>query len=315
MKLACILFCALLVPALAEAHLLKEYSVSFDCQEQQTEILITYSFLSINSESLVAYLPLDAANLSVMLDNNSAAPSVDITREAIKLVVNLSRGPQILTIRFLSSQYASQNSTFSALIKTPFYAANQYVRLTLPPQAVLKSGLGSAQVASPSLSPQPTSIDFPNGRFRFSWVRSDVQEGSELNVLAQYFLPVTPNLSETKQANSSLLLLFVPFLSMITTLLVIGIIALLLLRRMTRLPGDVEELLREDEAQVVRVLKSKGGACEQGTLCIVTGFSKAKLSQLVTELELRRVIYKKKRGNKNIIVLKNPVQRFLSSNK
>ena len=62
--------------------------------------------------------------------------------------------------------------------------------------------------------------------------------------------------------------------------------------------------LKDDEQQIVRILKQRKGSCEQGTLRVVTGFSKASLSRLISELESRKIVYKEKRGKKNLIFLK-----------
>jgi uncharacterized membrane protein len=67
---------------------------------------------------------------------------------------------------------------------------------------------------------------------------------------------------------------------------------------------ELFEHLKEDEKQIVRVLKQKEGSCEQGTLRIVTGFSKAHLSRLLSELEARKIVHKEKRGKKNLVFLK-----------
>jgi len=64
------------------------------------------------------------------------------------------------------------------------------------------------------------------------------------------------------------------------------------------------EHLKEDEQQIVRVLKDREGSCEQGTLRVVTGFSKAHLSRLLSELEARKIVLKEKRGKKNLVFLK-----------
>ena len=59
-----------------------------------------------------------------------------------------------------------------------------------------------------------------------------------------------------------------------------------------------------DEEQIITILKNKEGSCEQGTLRVITGFSKATLSRLLSELETRNVIHKEKRGKKNLVFLK-----------
>jgi uncharacterized membrane protein len=68
--------------------------------------------------------------------------------------------------------------------------------------------------------------------------------------------------------------------------------------------NELLEHLKGDEQQIVRVLKDREGSCEQGTLRIITGFSKAHLSRLLMELEARKVIFKEKRGKKNLVFLK-----------
>ena len=67
---------------------------------------------------------------------------------------------------------------------------------------------------------------------------------------------------------------------------------------------DIEKHLKEDEEQVITILKNKQGSCEQGTLRVITGFSKAALSRLLSELEARKIIHKEKRGKKNLVFLK-----------
>jgi hypothetical protein len=63
--------------------------------------------------------------------------------------------------------------------------------------------------------------------------------------------------------------------------------------------------LTEDEQQVVNILADREGHIEQGTLVIITGFSKAHLSRLLDELQRRKIIHKEKKGKKNIVWLKS----------
>jgi uncharacterized membrane protein len=67
---------------------------------------------------------------------------------------------------------------------------------------------------------------------------------------------------------------------------------------------NVERYLKEDERIVVNVLKMKHNSCTQATLRIVTDFSKARLSRILSELEERGVIFKEQQGRKNLITLK-----------
>lgn len=62
--------------------------------------------------------------------------------------------------------------------------------------------------------------------------------------------------------------------------------------------------LKEQESAVVEALKLKEGKADQGTLRVVLGMPKSTLSVILKELETRNVIYKEKRGNKNMVFLK-----------
>jgi len=65
----------------------------------------------------------------------------------------------------------------------------------------------------------------------------------------------------------------------------------------------VERHLKEEERVIVRLLRQREGRCEQGTLCIVSGLSKATLSRLLTELEMRGIVRKERQGKKNMVYL------------
>lgn len=67
---------------------------------------------------------------------------------------------------------------------------------------------------------------------------------------------------------------------------------------------DVVKYLKEDERIILRVLQSRRGKLSQGTLRIITSFSKAKLSRLLSELEERGIVYREKRGKKNLVFLR-----------
>jgi len=67
---------------------------------------------------------------------------------------------------------------------------------------------------------------------------------------------------------------------------------------------DVLKYLKEDEKIIARILKQKDGSCEQATLRLVSGFSKAKLSRLLTDMAERGVVKKEQKGKKNVIFLR-----------
>ena len=68
-----------------------------------------------------------------------------------------------------------------------------------------------------------------------------------------------------------------------------------------------EKHLKEDEKQIVNILKTREGKCEQGTLRVVSGMPKSSLSRVLKELEERNIIYKEKRGKKNMVFLREGI--------
>ncbi len=66
----------------------------------------------------------------------------------------------------------------------------------------------------------------------------------------------------------------------------------------------VDNHLKEEEKQVVNILKEREGRAEQGTLRVVSGLPKSSLSRILKELEERKIVHKEKRGKKNMVFLK-----------
>lgn len=65
----------------------------------------------------------------------------------------------------------------------------------------------------------------------------------------------------------------------------------------------IEEYLKEDERIIVNILKMRNGCCTQATLQVITNFSKAYLSRTLAELAERGIVFKERRGRKNMITL------------
>lgn len=59
-----------------------------------------------------------------------------------------------------------------------------------------------------------------------------------------------------------------------------------------------------DEEQVIALLSSSGGGLPQSRIVESTGWSKAKVSRLLTEMERRGVVHKVPRGRENLVLLR-----------
>ncbi len=63
--------------------------------------------------------------------------------------------------------------------------------------------------------------------------------------------------------------------------------------------------IETDEEKVINIIKSSGGMIRQSTITEQSKFSKAKTSQLLTDLEQRRIVMRVKKGRDKIVSLNN----------
>ncbi len=184
------------------------------------------------------------------------------------------------------------NQNFIFDFVAPSNVDNLLLKLTLPDNAKLAKPVNAAASA---VYPKPKEITTDGQDIIVIWEKIDMKKGEELPVYVRY----------AKQNN-----LFWVYLSAIIFVAAAAVILIFILKRKTKIVTRIkkedmfETHLKEDEEQIINVLKMKENKCEQGTLRVVTGFSKATLSRLLKELEDRKIIYKEKRGKKNLVFLR-----------
>ncbi|MCK5452584.1 MAG: hypothetical protein KAI51_04045, partial [Candidatus Aenigmarchaeota archaeon] len=95
---------------------------------------------------------------------------------------------------------------------------------------------------------------------------------------------------------------FYPIVSLLALLLVF--VSFILFRsRKSRKMNTVLSVLHEGERKVIELLMAGEGTCDQRVLVNETGFSKAKMSRIILDLEERGLVTKTRRGRTNIISL------------
>lgn len=95
---------------------------------------------------------------------------------------------------------------------------------------------------------------------------------------------------------------FYPVASLLILLLVIVSFMLFRFKRSRKIK-TVLSVLHEGERRVIELLMGKEGICDQRFLVKTTGFSKAKMSRIILDLEERGLVTKTRRGRTNIIEL------------
>ena len=213
-------------------------------------------------------------------------------------------------IKKFSMSYVTKSlldkQNFLLNLNLPSEAEKLDITLYLPKGYTLKTKLGEKPG---SIFPTPTEATTDGESLIFSWHRENLLQGDEFSAFVIIKKPVKIS----------------PIFAILVLLLLGAVIVYVLkakdlLKKSTKIKEKIEEKptekvaikeepaiekhLKEEEAQIVRILKDREGNCEQGTLRVVTGFSKASLSRLLKELEDRKIIHKEKRGKKNLVFLK-----------
>jgi len=102
---------------------------------------------------------------------------------------------------------------------------------------------------------------------------------------------------ERKSLISSTNILIFGFV-VILAILLLGIIYFRINKREKRLP-----ILVSEEEKVTNILRSYGGKCFQNDIVSQSGLSKSKISQIISEMEKKGLITKKRYGKNNLIEL------------
>ncbi|MBW2964427.1 hypothetical protein KY363_03115 [Candidatus Woesearchaeota archaeon] len=241
-------------------------------------------------------LPFDARRIHTFIDDKEF-PAILDGNEAI-FPLNQSNQAEYA---YITEDLLEGNSLIANFI-APLDTELLRVELSLPEKATLDKPLKDGSVQGSSAYPKPKRLETDGQVIKVIWDFEDVKKGDDIALYVRYKKPLT---------------YMIPLMIIIAAVtLIILSLAYLAFRKRQHTPEQkpskehktsdnaIETHLKEDEQQVVNVLKLKEGSCEQGTLRIATGFSKSKLSTLLTELEQRNIIHKEKRGKKNLVFLK-----------
>ncbi|MBU0535676.1 MAG: hypothetical protein KKE20_01830 [Nanoarchaeota archaeon] len=283
------------------AQSIDEYSLSFHLAYGNTVVEETMIFKEPVSGNILLNLPSNRQGLLVKVDGNTITQDISGNILNLKLVSSKE-----VEINYVSDDFIEGND-FIAAFKAPDDISNLTVSVTLPENAVLVKPLSDSTVQSGSAYPKPSSSTTDGQSISLIWTFHDLNKDDEKSFFVMY----------QNQTSYSYLIGIIILLIII----VAGFVSYLFLRKTREAEKTVDKIaekpaehtpdrgafekhLKEDEEQIVNILKQRENKCEQGTLRVITGFSKAKLSGLLKELEDRKIIHKEKRGKKNLVFLR-----------
>ncbi|MBW2991664.1 hypothetical protein KY345_00420 [Candidatus Woesearchaeota archaeon] len=293
-----ILFLAVLVLLTSSVFSLdlRLYSSEFNIIDNKVVVETGIILNEKSDETLEFMLPEDYTALSLYIDEKPVSPDVEDNILSIGLDQNQAARFNYVTEEFIDK------TNFLMNLRLKHNIERLVIKLVLPEGATLKKPITEGDLTTGSIYPKPTKAATDGRSLIFYWEKENILEGDEINIFAQI---------EPKQN----FMLFFSLAALIIIFLLLLLIIFAAKKQAKQFPkiekevivekeDMVEKHLKEDEEQIVNILKSKEGSCEQGTIRVITGFSKATLSRLLKELEDRKVIYKEQRGKKNLVFLK-----------
>tara|TARA_Y100000034_G_C6836089_1_gene377843 strand:- start:281 stop:1168 length:888 start_codon:yes stop_codon:yes gene_type:complete len=234
-------------------------------------------------------LPINYYDLSV----NSGGNEVDYTIEdnRVKWIVPKSTNQLIIEYKTEDFLEVGRKNFFITEFENQLFSSFVFFELSLPEGSVLDKSVNQGK----SVYPEPEEIISDGQRIIINWRMEDVLEGQRTAVFVTY----------KDSLGSNLIVYFI--VPLIAIILFLGILLARKPKEKVRetIVNKPELHLKEEEKQIVRIIEKKEGKIEQGTLVIVSDFSKAKVSQILKELEERKIVKKVKKGKKNIIMLKS----------
>jgi uncharacterized membrane protein len=298
-----ILFSLLLVAGVS-ARPYESYTADFTIVESDVVVNMVLKFENSETGTFYLSIPEDARTIDLYIGQSAAEPLIEDGKLKIDLRSTKEVGLSYVTKYFLDKNNFLINFQASDTIK------DLKLQVTLPEGALLKKPIVRGDVTSGSIFPKPDSALTDGRNMIFVWEKADVAKDDEVSIFVQYKL------------NGSYALKTVIFLLIFLAAAIgylyykkFGFMFVKPEKEPEKAPiapkekepekePEILKHLKEDEQQIIRILKQKEGKCEQGTIRVVANFSKAHLSRLLMELEARKIIYKEKRGKKNLVFLK-----------
>ncbi|MBR9675690.1 hypothetical protein GOV05_01645 [Candidatus Woesearchaeota archaeon] len=275
------------------------------------ENLETYEYIKVDDKILVRQgLFFDEPtsfffNFSMPSDAKSVSLSVD----GVYVDLNNTEYYQVresshILLEYSTSLYSDDSSVFFSILSL-YKSDTLSIRVILDEEDNLRYKAIPGEIIT-SVYPAYYMVLSDGKSIIITWIKENVKEGEEFSA---YIL-----LEEKKEGINN------AFLILLALLLLLVITRAYYSYKNQRIESqkkvsskkspakkkklEILDYLKEDEKQVVNILKKKKGSAEQGTIRTVGGFSKSTLSRILKELENRNIIVKEKKGKKNIVRLR-----------
>ena len=280
------LFMIVCLAGIVSASTLNEYNVDFYILYKKMVVEKEMVFDSQFTGPISLDIPSDASGTALYLDDSPANFTISDGKISFKL-----SSTKKIKLNYVTRSLLDK-SNFLVSMSMPYDVDNLKISLRLPENAFLEKPFEKGTLKSNVVFPAPSELKTDGQSIILIWERIDLKENDDFSIYV--------NFKEERSYFSLILALVI----IIVALVLFIIFKKTKVKTIVKTEEKVEGHLKEDEEIVVNVLKQREGKCEQGTLRVITGFSKAKLSALLKELEERKIVIKEKRGKKNLVFLR-----------
>ncbi|RMF89870.1 MAG: hypothetical protein D6733_05325 [Methanobacteriota archaeon] len=296
-----ILLAALLLSSHPAAAQELSYHISITLHEDRAHEVVRIGVNNTGEAPLDDFsyeLPGDAANIEVYDEAGNLSPR--ISRGGGVVVAADFREPlppgaaASITIEFDTAQLITRSGeerVFSALFSPP---ANHTKRFLL--EVALPSGMGLLHPLSSGsttdIAPLPDETLSDGRTTRFMW---DVRPEGDFALFIRY-APLTSSRPVAAGGAAQ------PFLPALVALLLLLLLGAYLVRGRAPRAAPKTEFMKEDERLVIEIISAREGIVQK-RLVDETGFSKAKVSKIVSELEKRGIVRVERIGRRNKLFL------------
>ncbi|MBI2129153.1 hypothetical protein HYU07_02845 [Candidatus Woesearchaeota archaeon] len=296
-----------LLPSIVMAETLEAYNIDLQVKDINSRYYILsaieYNFNSSSNKNLTVVLPPDAWGVSLAIDDITLIPDVSNNKTTIPIKTSTKK----VKLSFYTREMLNYNSPMAVFFTefiAPFDSKLFKAALTLPPHSILMDPVEEANA-------KPTRIESNGQSSMLVWENFNASKNSKMTGMAVFNIGERSGIFSDKKMNIVLSVLVAIIMAQITFLIVYKKTRMKKLERKLSKKFSIDEHLKEDESQIINILRMKEGRTTQGTLRVITGMPKASLSKLLSELEARKVVHKEKSGKKNIVSLR---EHFMNNN-
>lgn len=151
-----------------------------------------------------------------------------------------------------------------------------------------------------SVAPTPNKIFTEDSLVKVRWVISDVEQDVEDYFLIRF--QIASNCLLQEESGSPVLYIILAFFGG----LLIGGVGTFFVYKKLRQSGETElvsSLLSKSERSIIKAINADNGISTQKRICEKTGFSKSKVSQILSKLEEKGVLERERWGRTNKVTL------------